>query len=138
MCADSCSYRRIALWSISSLAVLVFRKIHLSYPLKVINEIFFFKYHYKCVDFTVFYMFHCTTVIILFSSSFIEISQTSCSCSAAQSCPILCNPMDCSPPGSSVQEDSPGRNTGVGCHFLLQGIFPTQGIQHCICLRHTA
>ena len=24
--------------------------------------------------------------------------------------------------------DSPGKNTGVGCHFLLQGIFPTQGL----------
>ena len=23
--------------------------------------------------------------------------------------------------------DSPGKNTGVGCHFRLQGIFPTQG-----------
>ena len=33
--------------------------------------------------------------------------------------------MDCSPPGSSM--DFPGKNTGVGCHFLLQGIFPTQG-----------
>ena len=37
------------------------------------------------------------------------------------------NPMDCSPPDSSVHGDSPGKNTGVGCHFLLQGIFPTQG-----------
>ena len=36
--------------------------------------------------------------------------------------------MDCSPPGSSVHGDSPGRNTGMGCHFLLQGIFPTQGL----------
>ena len=31
--------------------------------------------------------------------------------------------------------DSPGKNTGVGCHFLLQGIFPTQGLnpslRHC-------
>ena len=36
-------------------------------------------------------------------------------------------PLDCSPPGSSVHGDSPGKNTGVGCHFLLQGIFPTQG-----------
>ena len=36
-------------------------------------------------------------------------------------------PMDCSPPGSSVHGDSPGKNTGVGCHALLQGIFPTQG-----------
>ena len=44
----------------------------------------------------------------------------------AQSCPILCDPRDCSPPGSSPW-DSPGRNTEVGCHFLLQGIFPTQG-----------
>ena len=35
--------------------------------------------------------------------------------------------MDCSPPGSSVHGDSPGKNTGVGCHTLLQGIFPTQG-----------
>ena len=29
--------------------------------------------------------------------------------------------------GSSVHGDSPGVNTGVGCHALLQGIFPTQG-----------
>ena len=44
-----------------------------------------------------------------------------------QSCPILCDPMDCSPPGSSVHGDSPGKNTGVGCHALLQGIVPIQG-----------
>ena len=44
-----------------------------------------------------------------------------------QSCPTLCNPMDCSPPGSSVHGDSPGKNTEAGCHALLQGIFPTQG-----------
>ena len=42
-----------------------------------------------------------------------------------QSCPTLCNTMDCSPPGSSVH-DSPGKNTGASCHALLQGIFPTQ------------
>ena len=37
--------------------------------------------------------------------------------------------MDCSPPGSSIHGDSPlqGKNTGVGFHTLLQGIFPTQG-----------
>ena len=34
--------------------------------------------------------------------------------------------MDCSAPGSSVHEDSPGKNTGTDCHALLQGIFPTQ------------
>ena len=38
----------------------------------------------------------------------------------------LCDPMDCSPPGSFVLGDSPGKNTEVGCHALLQGIFPTQ------------
>ena len=40
-----------------------------------------------------------------------------------QSCPTLCDPMECSPPGSSPWV-SPGKNTGMGCHFLLQGIFP--------------
>ena len=49
------------------------------------------------------------------------------SCSVTQSCPTLCFPVDCSPPGSSVHGDSPGKNTGVGCHARLQGIFPTQG-----------
>ena len=43
-----------------------------------------------------------------------------------QLCPTLCDPMDCSPPGSSAHGDSPGKNTGVGCHALLQGIFVTQ------------
>ena len=43
--------------------------------------------------------------------------------------------MDCSPPGSSVHEESPGKTTGVGCHSLLQGIFLTQGLNlHLICL----
>ena len=38
-------------------------------------------------------------------------------------------------PGFSVHKDFPGKNTGVGCHFLLQGIFLTQGsnagVLHC-------
>ena len=46
----------------------------------------------------------------------------------AQSCLTLCDPMDCSPPGSSVHGDSPSKNTGVGCHALLQGIVLTQGL----------
>ena len=37
------------------------------------------------------------------------------------------SPRDCSPPGSSVHGDPPGKNTEVGCHALLQGIFSTQG-----------
>ena len=48
--------------------------------------------------------------------------------SVAQLCPALCHPMGCSPPGSSVHGDSPGKNTGVDCHSLLQGIFPIQGL----------
>ena len=95
-------------------------------------------------------------------------------CLAAQSCPTLCESMDCSPPGSSAHKslqerilewvampssrgssqpgieprspalqvnslpaEPPGKpkNTGVGCHALLQGIFPTQesnqGLLHC-------
>ena len=52
-----------------------------------------------------------------------------------QSCPTLCDPIDCSLPGSSVHGIFPGNSTGVDCHFLLQGIFPTQGsnpgLPHC-------
>ena len=47
-------------------------------------------------------------------------------CLVAQLCLTLCDPMDCTPPDSSVHGDSSGKNTGVGCHALLQGIFLTQ------------
>ena len=54
-------------------------------------------------------------------------------CLVAQSCLILCNPMACSLPYSSVHGDSPGKNTGVGCHALNlpnpQGSNP--GSLHC-------
>ena len=51
-----------------------------------------------------------------------------CVCAnSLQLCPTFCDPVDCSPPGSSVHGDSPGKNTGGGCHALLRGIFPTQG-----------
>ena len=40
----------------------------------------------------------------------------------AQSCPTLHDPMDCSPPGSSIQEIFPGKSTGVGCHCLLRSV----------------
>ena len=36
-------------------------------------------------------------------------------CLVTQSCPTLCDPMDCSPPGSSVYENCPGKNIGLGC-----------------------
>ena len=37
-----------------------------------------------------------------------------------QSCPTLCDPIDGSPPGSPIPGILQGKNTGVGCHFLLQ------------------
>ena len=40
---------------------------------------------------------------------------------------LFATPKECNPSGSSVHGDPPGKNTGVGCHVLLQGIFPTQG-----------
>ena len=52
----------------------------------------------------------------------------------AQSCLTLCDPMDSSPPGSSVNGILQANHTGVGCHSL-SGIFPTQGsnpdLLHC-------
>ena len=53
-------------------------------------------------------------------------------CSVTQSCPTLCNPMDCSPPGLCPW-DFLGRNTGVDCHFLFQGIFLTPQVSCISC-----
>ena len=44
-----------------------------------------------------------------------------------QSCPTLCKPYE--PPRLLCQWDCPGKNTGVGCHFLLQGNLPDPGIE---------
>ena len=56
-------------------------------------------------------------------------------CCCAELHPTLWDPMDYSPPDSSVHGDSPGKNSGVGCHALPQVIFPTQGsnpgLPHC-------
>ena len=65
-------------------------------------------------------------------------------CLVAQPCPTLWESRDCILPGSAVHGGCPGKNTGVGCHALLQGIFPTQGLNsgltHCrrilYCLSH--
>ena len=58
-----------------------------------------------------------------------------CKCLATQTCPAFCDPMDCSLRGSSIHGDYPGKNTGVECHALLQGMFPIQGsnpgLPHC-------
>ena len=70
-------------------------------------------------------MIHCSFV----SNSkktrvFVKFVYTECMCT--QSRPALCESMDYSPPGSSVHGIYPGKNTGVGCHLILQGIFWTQ------------
>ena len=62
-------------------------------------------------------------------------------CLVIQSCPT---PWTVALQGSSVHDDSPGKNTRVGCHALLQEIFPTRGsnpgLSHCrwilYCLSH--
>ena len=51
-----------------------------------------------------------------------------CCAKSLQSCLTLWNAIDCGLPGFSVHGDSPGKNTGVDWHALLQGIFPTQGL----------
>ena len=46
---------------------------------------------------------------------------SSAAAKSLQSCPTLCDPIDCKQPTRLRHPwDSPGKNTGVGCHFLLQ------------------
>ena len=45
---------------------------------------------------------------------------------------LFCNPMDCSPPGSSVHGIFQARIPEWVCQFLLQGILPTQGLNLCL------
>ena len=53
------------------------------------------------------------------------LSRCCCCCLLVKLCLTLCNPMDLCP------WDFPGKNTGVGCHFLLQGILLIQGSNMC-------
>ena len=83
----------------------------------------------RCLKFQV-------TVSIIFSisrnSAFTSAHRYACvRAKSLQSCPTLCNPMDCRLSGSSVHGDSPGRNTGVSCYVLLQ-ILLTQGQNPCL------
>ena len=56
-------------------------------------------------------------------------------CKYAQLCPTLCDPTDYSPTRLLCPPNPPSKNPGVGCHSLLQGIFPNQGLNprllHC-------
>ena len=58
-------------------------------------------------------------------------------CLVARSSPALGDPLACSLPGSYVHEIFQARNSGLGYHFLLQGIFLIQGLNLCLlCLLH--
>ena len=61
------------------------------------------------------------------SSTFVKSSVAACCCLVAKPCLTLFDPTDCSPPGSSVPGISQARILEWCYHFLLQGIFPTQG-----------
>ena len=54
-----------------------------------------------------------------------------CVCALSLTRVWFCDPTDYIPPGSSPHGIFPAKNTGVGCHFLLQRIFPTQGLNPC-------
>ena len=71
--------------------------------------------------------FICTRVIFLPEDS-ARIIRCAVLCLVALLCPTLSDPIDCSPLSSSVHGNTPGKNTRVGYHALLQGIFPTQGL----------
>ena len=62
------------------------------------------------------------------SKRFRHILATAAAAKSLQSQLTLCDAVGCTPPGSSVHGDSPGKITGVGCHALLQGFFLTQGL----------
>ena len=81
-----------------------------------------YRYYLFCAPF---FLFKIGTLPMLPNKlvNFLTFSMFAAAAAAAkslQSCPTLCDPIDGSPPGSPSPWDSPGKNTGVGCHFLLQ------------------
>ena len=95
-----------------------------------ISEILFTRLDYWMHLINVYYVLSPLKNHILFHSAYLAVL-----CLVIQSCVTLCDPMNCSLPVFFVHGDSPGKNTGVGCYALLQGIFPTQGsnsgLLHC-------
>ena len=57
-----------------------------------------------------------------------------CSCLVAQSCLTLLRPCGLQPNKLLCPWDSPDKNAGVSCRFLLQGIFLSQGLNSCLLL----
>ena len=70
-------------------------------------------------------------------NSFITVSAAAAAAKSLQSCPTLCDPIDAQPTRLPHPWDSPGKNTGVGCHFLLQCMkmkSESEGAQSCLTL----
>ena len=65
-------------------------------------------------------LFYCLQVSMSVPRSLDKYVTKSAVAKSLQLCPTLCDPRDGSPPGSPHPWDSPGKNTGVDCHFLLQ------------------
>ena len=83
-----------------------------------------------------FHYYHLPSLSVLLQKPPKQSKRFLCVCAKSfQLCPTLCDITDCSLPGSSVHGNSPGENTGVDCHALPQGIFPTQesnlGLPYC-------
>ena len=78
----------------------------------------------------------CLQIVYLIMDLYLKYIKNTCMLSCFSLVQLFVNPMECRLPGSSVH-DSPGKNTGVGCHALFQGIFPNQGSNLCLlCLLH--
>ena len=81
--------------------------------------------HVSLLPVTSFLYYARMTVLLL---AIIFISDACMHAKRLQSGPTVCDLVDCSPPvGLLSPWDSPGKNTGVGCHALLQGILLTWG-----------
>ena len=64
--------------------------------------------------------------LFMFIGFFLFYMSRAAAAKSLQSCPTVCDPMDCSLPGFSVHGIFPGKSIGVGCHCLLH----VQGYQH--------
>ena len=78
---------------------------------------------------------HCFVNIFDIKNQLIGANQNTQSCVHVQSCPTLCDSNGLQPTRLLCPWGFPSKNTGVGCHFLLQGIFATQGSNPCLLCR---
>ena len=61
-------------------------------------------------------------VLVWAAIAFSRFQDATAAAKSLQCVRLLCDPIDGSLPGSANPWDSPGKNTGVGCHFLLQSM----------------